>query len=113
MVRHARSRLGSGIEERQHDLDDPLDWIPDEAVDLVLATLVIHYVRDRGHRSARAPPDPASRGAPRVVHQPPDCRLARRRRQLLRRPPCRRDLDRRDAAPLLAPAPGTMGRRDH
>ncbi|WP_434596571.1 class I SAM-dependent methyltransferase [Streptomyces sp. A5-4] len=47
MVRHARTRLGSGIDVRQHDLDDPLDWIPDEAVDLVLATLVIHYVRDR------------------------------------------------------------------
>ncbi|MEU8482320.1 class I SAM-dependent methyltransferase [Streptomyces sp. NPDC048641] len=47
MVRHARSRLGPGIDVRQHDLDDPLDWLEDEAVDLVLAALVIHYVRDR------------------------------------------------------------------
>ncbi|MEV7465430.1 class I SAM-dependent methyltransferase [Streptomyces kronopolitis] len=44
MVRHARSRLGAGVDVRQHDLDDPLG---DEAVDLVLAALVIHYVRDR------------------------------------------------------------------
>ncbi len=27
--------------------DDPLDWLDDEAVALVLAALVIHYVRDR------------------------------------------------------------------
>ncbi|MYX27439.1 methyltransferase domain-containing protein [Streptomyces sp. SID8381] len=47
MVRHSRQRLGPGIEVRQHDLDDPLDWLADSTVDLVLATLVIHYVRDR------------------------------------------------------------------
>ncbi|MFE5594174.1 class I SAM-dependent methyltransferase [Streptomyces sp. NPDC056549] len=47
MVRHARDRLGPHVQVRQHDLDDPLDWLPDAAVDLVLAALVIHYVRDR------------------------------------------------------------------
>ncbi|MEU2874150.1 class I SAM-dependent methyltransferase [Streptomyces olivoreticuli] len=47
MVRHARGRVGPGVHVRQHDLDDPLDWLPDKAVDLILATLVIHYVRDR------------------------------------------------------------------
>ncbi|MDQ0773033.1 SAM-dependent methyltransferase [Streptomyces aurantiacus] len=47
MVRHARARLGPGITVRRHDLDNPLDWLDDETVDLVLATLVIHYVRDR------------------------------------------------------------------
>ncbi|MGW1158841.1 class I SAM-dependent methyltransferase [Streptomyces sp. NPDC002519] len=46
MVRHARARLGAGVDMRQRDLDDPLDWLGDEAVDLVLAALVIHYVRD-------------------------------------------------------------------
>lgn len=47
MVRHARQRLGPGVPIRQHDLDDPIDWLPDAAVDLVLVALVIHYVRDR------------------------------------------------------------------
>lgn len=47
MVRHARIRLGPGIPVRQHDLDEPLGWLPDAAVDLVLAALVLHYVRDR------------------------------------------------------------------
>jgi len=47
MVRYARQRLGPDVPIRQHDLDDPLDWLPDAAVDLALMTLVIHYVRDR------------------------------------------------------------------
>jgi SAM-dependent methyltransferase len=40
MVRHARARLRPGIQVRRHDLDDRLDWLPDAAVDLALATLV-------------------------------------------------------------------------
>ncbi|WP_329085077.1 MULTISPECIES: class I SAM-dependent methyltransferase [unclassified Streptosporangium] len=47
MVRYARRRLGPGVSVYQHDLDDPLDRMPDATVDLILATLVIHYVRDR------------------------------------------------------------------
>lgn len=47
MVRHARERLGPAVEVRRHDLDDRLGWLPDAAVDFVLATLVIHYVQDR------------------------------------------------------------------
>ncbi len=47
MVRHARQRLGPGIEVHQHDLDTPLDWLPDSTVDVILAALVIHYVRHR------------------------------------------------------------------
>jgi SAM-dependent methyltransferase len=47
MVRLARERLGMGVRVRQHDLDDPLDWLPDAAFDIVLATLVIHYVHNR------------------------------------------------------------------
>ncbi|UQI49674.1 class I SAM-dependent methyltransferase (plasmid) [Streptomyces sp. HU2014] len=47
MVRHAHARLGPDAEVRQHDLDDPLTWLPDSSIDLALATLVIHYVRDR------------------------------------------------------------------
>ena len=47
MVRHARLRLGPEVQIRQHDLDAPIDWLPEATIDLVLATLVIHYVRDR------------------------------------------------------------------
>ncbi|WP_326646982.1 class I SAM-dependent methyltransferase [Streptosporangium sp. NBC_01755] len=47
MVRHARRRLGPAVPVRRHDLDEPLDWLPDATIDLILATLVIHYVHDR------------------------------------------------------------------
>jgi SAM-dependent methyltransferase len=47
MVRCARARLGHAATIRRHDLDDPLGWMPDVDVDLVLATLVLHYVADR------------------------------------------------------------------
>lgn len=47
MVRHARQRLGPDAQVRQHDLDEPLDWLPDATADLILTTLVIHYVRNR------------------------------------------------------------------
>jgi SAM-dependent methyltransferase len=47
MVRHARGRLGPDVTVRQHDLDTPLDWLPDESFDLLVMALVIHYVHDR------------------------------------------------------------------
>ncbi|MFC0861701.1 class I SAM-dependent methyltransferase [Sphaerimonospora cavernae] len=47
MVHLARERLGPGTVVRRHDLDAPLDWLPDAEMDLVLLALVIHYLRDR------------------------------------------------------------------
>jgi SAM-dependent methyltransferase len=47
MVQLARERLGPDVPVRRHDLDEPLDWLPDSAVDLAVMALVIHYVEDR------------------------------------------------------------------
>jgi hypothetical protein len=35
-----------------HDLNDPLTWLPDDSVDLVLCTLVYEYVDNRAACSA-------------------------------------------------------------
>lgn len=47
MVRLARQRLGPDVTIHQHDLDQPLDWLPDESIDLAVLALVIHYVHNR------------------------------------------------------------------
>jgi SAM-dependent methyltransferase len=47
MVHLARRRLGPGVRLRRHDLEDPLDWLPDATMDLAVMALVIHYVHDR------------------------------------------------------------------
>jgi SAM-dependent methyltransferase len=36
-----------GREPRVHDLADPISWLPDSSVDLVLFALAIEYVDDR------------------------------------------------------------------
>lgn len=46
MVELARQRVPEG-EFRVHDLADPLDWLPDDSVDLVLFALALEYVDDR------------------------------------------------------------------
>ncbi|EFL19851.1 class I SAM-dependent methyltransferase [Streptomyces sp. C] len=47
MVRLAGQRLGTLAEVRQHDLTEPLAWASDETFDVVLLTLVLHYLPDR------------------------------------------------------------------
>lgn len=47
MVDHARRRLGPTVQVRRHDLEEPLDWLPDATIDLALMALVIHYLTDR------------------------------------------------------------------
>ncbi|MDK9496136.1 class I SAM-dependent methyltransferase [Streptomyces katrae] len=47
MVRLAGQRLGPLAEVRQHDLAEPLIWVEDESFDVVLLTLVLHYLPDR------------------------------------------------------------------
>lgn len=46
MVEIARERASEG-DFRVHDLTDPLSWLPDDSVDLVLFALAIEYVDDR------------------------------------------------------------------
>jgi SAM-dependent methyltransferase len=46
MVELCRERAGQG-EFRVHDLGDPIGWLPDDSVDLVLCALAIEYVDDR------------------------------------------------------------------
>lgn len=48
MVRITRQRMGThqGVTVQQADLAQPLDFLPDAAVDVVLAPLALDYVRD-------------------------------------------------------------------
>lgn len=45
MVTLASERV-PGAEFRVHDLDEPLDFLPDESADVVVCALVLHYVDD-------------------------------------------------------------------
>lgn len=47
MVELARARVGYGVDIRVHDLSEPLDWVPDGTIDVVLSALAYHYVNDR------------------------------------------------------------------
>lgn len=44
MLELARARLGESVELHHHDLNEPLSWLPDGSVDLVVASLVLHYL---------------------------------------------------------------------
>jgi len=46
MVEICRARVGQG-DFRVHDLGDPIGWLPDGCVDLVLCAMAIEYVDDR------------------------------------------------------------------
>lgn len=48
MAELSEQRVPSG-RFRAHDLADPLDWLPDQSVDLVLFALALEYVDDRIH----------------------------------------------------------------
>lgn len=48
MIREAERRHGQYAQFRQADLAEPLHFIPDASVDLVTASLVLHYLRDWG-----------------------------------------------------------------
>ncbi|GAA2576530.1 class I SAM-dependent methyltransferase [Actinomadura fulvescens] len=47
LVELARDRLGTDGELRVHDLAEPLHWLKDGSVDLVVLALALHYVDDR------------------------------------------------------------------
>jgi SAM-dependent methyltransferase len=46
MLEIARSRVGDNAELHHHDLVEPLTFLEDASVDLVVASLVFHYLRD-------------------------------------------------------------------
>lgn len=46
LVRHARARLGDRARVEVADLEEPLVMVPTNGVDLVVASLVLHYVED-------------------------------------------------------------------
>ncbi len=46
MLEIARSRVGDRAELHHHDLAEPLTFLEDASVDLVVASLVFHYLRD-------------------------------------------------------------------
>ena len=46
MVRAAQSRCRSGARFRVADLGEPLDFLVDASIDVVVASLVFHYMRD-------------------------------------------------------------------
>jgi ubiquinone/menaquinone biosynthesis C-methylase UbiE len=46
MLEIARSRVGQGAELHHHDLAEPLTFLDEASVDLVVASLVFHYLRD-------------------------------------------------------------------
>ena len=47
MVELARARVDGRAEVRVHSLDEPLTWVPDGSVDLVVCALAYHYLNDR------------------------------------------------------------------
>lgn len=46
MLEHARKRLKDSVEVRLHDLREPLVFLEDDSVDVVLAALVMDYIED-------------------------------------------------------------------
>jgi SAM-dependent methyltransferase len=40
-----KKRFGAAVDVRKHDLREPLQWLADESVDLVVSSLTMHYLR--------------------------------------------------------------------
>lgn len=47
MVALARARVGDRADLRTHPLEEPLAWVPDGSIDVVLCALAYHYLNDR------------------------------------------------------------------
>lgn len=46
MVEHAKERLGDSVDIRIHDLRDPLDFLEDASIDIVVSPLVMDYIEN-------------------------------------------------------------------
>ncbi|HEX9710998.1 MAG TPA: class I SAM-dependent methyltransferase [Actinomycetota bacterium] len=46
MLRRARGRLGADAPVRLHDLHEPISWLADAGIDVVVGSLVMHYIED-------------------------------------------------------------------
>ena len=46
MVEIVKKRFGSSIEARRHDLNEPLAWLRDGSVDVVVSSLTMHYIAE-------------------------------------------------------------------
>ncbi len=46
MIEIVASKKVSNVEAHEHDLSEPFHWIADESVDLVVSSLVLHYLFD-------------------------------------------------------------------
>lgn len=47
MVELARARVGDRADVHVHSLDEPITWVPDRSLDVVLCALAYHYLNDR------------------------------------------------------------------
>lgn len=46
MVDIVRERFGDAVDVHRHDLREPIVWLKDASMDLVLSSLTLHYLRD-------------------------------------------------------------------
>lgn len=49
MVEHARDGLGDTVDVRVHDIREPLDFLEDDSIDIVVSSLVMDYFKDWVH----------------------------------------------------------------
>lgn len=46
MIQLVRGRNFDRVEARRHDLETPIDWLEDESIDLIVSSLMLHYLSD-------------------------------------------------------------------
>jgi 2-polyprenyl-3-methyl-5-hydroxy-6-metoxy-1,4-benzoquinol methylase len=46
MIDIVRGRNVENVEARRHDLETPIDWLADDSIDLVMSSLMLHYLAD-------------------------------------------------------------------
>ncbi|MDO3401378.1 methyltransferase domain-containing protein [Mycolicibacterium neoaurum] len=87
---------------RVHDLGQPLDWLSDASIDIVLFALANGVRRRQGCRSARISPRPSSQRRTRPIAATPHRRLVAAWWELLHLAGDRRNMEPRMASEVLA-----------